>query len=317
MLHQTIPLGVERAAAEPTPLSLANTAPVRRLEWRVGKFGTADFFDLNSVGSDSHLQFMNWTVDNNGGYDYAADTRGYTWGGLIEYHDRRWALRFGEMMMPKVANGIELEWNLARARAENIEADLQASILQRATTIRLLTYVNHADMGDYLEAVQRFESGVDHLPTIENTRQQDRIKYGFGVNADQQVTSSMRAFVRWGWNEPHHESFAYTEVNDTFAIGADYSGQAWRRAHDRVGGAFVSNGISEDHRIYLQLGGKGFLLGDGGLNYGREQIAEVHYTAHLWRGVFTSADVQPIVHPGYNRDRGPVFVAGLRLHVDF
>ena len=23
---------------------------------------------------------MNWTVDNNGAYDYAADTRGYTYG---------------------------------------------------------------------------------------------------------------------------------------------------------------------------------------------------------------------------------------------
>ena len=35
-----------------------------------------DFFDINPVGSDSHLQFTNWTVDNNGAYDYAADTRG-------------------------------------------------------------------------------------------------------------------------------------------------------------------------------------------------------------------------------------------------
>ncbi len=37
-----------------------------------------DFFDNNSVGSDSHLQFTNWAIDNNGAYDYAANTRGYT-----------------------------------------------------------------------------------------------------------------------------------------------------------------------------------------------------------------------------------------------
>ena len=48
---------------------------------------TVDFFDLNPVGSDSHLQFMNWTVDNNGAYDYAADTRGYTLGAVVEYAD--------------------------------------------------------------------------------------------------------------------------------------------------------------------------------------------------------------------------------------
>ena len=36
-------------------------------------------------GSDSHLQFTNWTVDNNGAYDYAADTRGYTYAAIVEY----------------------------------------------------------------------------------------------------------------------------------------------------------------------------------------------------------------------------------------
>ena len=103
----------------------------------------------------------------------------------------------------------------------------------------------------------------------------------------------------------------------TVALGADYAGRSWHRAQDKVGAAFVTNGISADQQAYLRLGGKGFLLGDGSLNYGRENIAECYYTAHLWRGVFASADVQGIVHPGYNRDRGPVVVSGLRLHVDF
>ena len=63
----------------PTPLALAAQVPARRIEIRAGKLGMADFFDVNAVGSDSHLQFTNWTVDNNGAYDYAADTRGYTY----------------------------------------------------------------------------------------------------------------------------------------------------------------------------------------------------------------------------------------------
>jgi high affinity Mn2+ porin len=317
MLHHTIALGSERLAVDRTPLSLAPTVPVRRLELRAGKFSTADFFDLNGVGSDSHLQFMNWTVDNTGAYDYAADTRGYTWGAVVEYHDRLWALRFGEMLMPKVANGIQLDWNIRRAHAENIEIEWHPDLRQRPTTVRMLSYVNHANMGDYRAAVQRFENGIDPVPIIENTRQQGRIKYGFGLNAEQQVTSSLRTFVRWGWNEPHFELFAYTEVNDTVTLGADYAGRSWHRAQDKVGAAFVTNGISADHQAYLRLGGKGFLLGDGSLNYGRENIAECYYTAHLWRGVFASADVQGIAHPGYNRDRGPVVVSGLRLHVDF
>ncbi len=318
VLHQTIPLGAEETAVEPTPLSLGTTVPVRRLEVRVGKLGTADLFDVNAVGSVSDLQFMNWTVDNNGAYDYAADTRGYTWGVVIEYHDKSWALRFGEMLMPKVANGIALDWNISRARGENLELEVHPSLAgRRQGTVRVLAYVNHANMGDYREAVQRFEAGVDAEPTIENTREQGRVKYGFGLNVEQPVTSSLRLFGRAGWNEGHRESFAYTEVDDTIAVGADYAGRTWRRPLDRIGGAFVSNGISGDHQTYLRLGGKGFLLGDGGLTFGREQIVESYYTAHVWRGAFASVDLQHIVNPGYNQDRGPVVVVSGRLHVEF
>jgi high affinity Mn2+ porin len=38
---------------------------------------------------------------------------------------------------------------------------------------------------------------------------------------------------------------------------------------------------------------------------------------HLWRGFFPALGVQYIVHPGYNRDRGPVIVPSIRLHVEF
>jgi len=105
-------------------------------------------------------------------------------------------------------------------------------------------------------------------------------------------------------------------VHNTVAFGADYAGSRWHRPLDKAGAAFVTNALSADHAGYLALGGSGFLLGDGGLTYGRENIAEFYYTSHLWRGVFASADVQRIAHPGYNRDRGPVNVFSVRLHLD-
>ena len=154
------------------------------------------------------------------------------------------------------------------------------------------------------------------MPIIEDTRQQGTVKYGFGVNLEQQVTGTLRAFGRFGWNEGQHESFAYTEVNQTFAFGADYRGDRWRRKHDKVGAAFITNAISKDHQEYLRLGGLGFLLGDGNLNYGRENILETYYNAHFWRGVYGAFDLQHINNPGYNRDRGPVWVPGLRLHLE-
>jgi len=317
MVHVTIPVGGTGEtvhAASRGPLALAADVPARRLEIRAGKLSVVDFFDLNSVGSDSHLQFTNWTIDNNGAFDYAADTRGYTYGMLAEYDAPSWSLRFCEALMPTVANGITFDWDMTRARGENAELELRP---RESLVVRLLAYDNHANMGSYREALAAFASGADPMPDIEAHRRQGRVKYGAGGNVEYTLRGGVRGFARAGWNSGDTESFAYTEVNETVSIGGDIAGSRWRRRGDRVGVAFVSDGLSQPHRAYLRAGGLGFLLGDGTLSYGREQILESYYTAHVWRGLFGSIGAQFIDHPGYNRDRGPVALLAARVHVDF
>jgi hypothetical protein len=317
MLHYTIPLGKETTEATRNPLSLASKVPVRRLEFRLGKMSTVDFFDLNSIGSDSHLQFMNWATVNNGAFDYAADTRGYTYGLVMEYYDRFWAARFGEMLMPTVANGIQLDWNIARARGENFEVEYHTALIpRRAAVFRALGFVNHADMGSYRNAIDGYLSAKDTVPDITLYRRQGNMKYGFGLNVEQELTSLSRVFGRLGWNDGANESFAYTEIDRTAEAGGDFRGKPWRRSQDKVGAAFVANGISGNHRRYLALGGQGFILGDGALRYRLEKIFEAYYTAHVWRGVSIAIDYQRVTNPGYNMDRGPAPVVSLRLHVE-
>jgi hypothetical protein len=317
MLHYILPLSNETTEATRNPLSLASSLPVRRLEFHLGRMSTVDYFDTNAVGSDSHLQFMNWTTVNNGAFDYAADTRGYTYGLVIEYFDRAWAFRFGELLMPTVANGLTLDWDIARARGENFEFEFHPSLFKnRPTIIRPLAFVNHANMGSYREAIDGFLSGKDPVPDITQYRQQGRVKYGFGLNVEQGLSPLWRAFGRLGWNDGATESFAYTEVDRTAVIGSDFLGKPWHRPNDKIGAAFVANGISGDHRRYLALGGLGFLLGDGGLTYGLEKIFESYYTLHIWRGISFAADYQHVTNPGYNEVRGPVSIVGLRIHVE-
>jgi high affinity Mn2+ porin len=278
----------------------------------------ADFFDTNTYGSDSHVQFLNWTVDNNGGYDYAASTRGYTDGVIVEFDDRWFSARFGEALMPKVANGTHLDADLARSRSENLEFDFTGNRIEhRPGTLRILGYVNHADMGNYEQAIEKYQSGATPAPEVIATRRQGRHKYGFGLNFEQEIAPDMDVFGRLGWSDGRNESFAYTEVDRTLELGGFATGARWRRRNDRAGVAFVANGIVAAHREYLALGGLGFLLGDGRLTYGPEKIVEGFYTAHLWRGFFASFDLQHINNPGYNEDRGPVLAPALRLHVDF
>ena len=322
-IHQVIGLTDRTTSQDPGPFAIATRVPERRIEIRVGKLSLPDFFDVNSIGSDSHLQFMNWTTVNNGAWDYAADTRGYTVGGMAEYDDKSWSIRYGIFAMPTVANGIDLDWAFSRAHGLNSEFELRRSFVpQRSGVTRILFYDNRAHMGNYREAVEDFLNGNDKIkygitvPNILLHEHFSALKYGIGYNTEQELTDNLHVFGRFGWNSGVTESFAYTEVDQTVELGADYTASRWNRPHDKFGLAVVSNAIKKDHQNYLKLGGLGFLLGDGNLSYGRETILESYYTLHAWRGLFYALDVQHVQNPGYNTARGPAWVGSLRLHVD-
>ncbi len=163
-IHQTLGLTDKLVDSDRTPFSLATQVPERRFELHFGKMSLPDYFDINTVGSDSHLQFLNWTVDNNGAWDYAADTRGYTYAAVLEYHDKDWSARYGFAAMPVTANGIDLDWAFSRASGQNMEFELRKPLLgklvsaDRKGTVRVLSFVNHAHMGLYRDASQ----GLSH-----------------------------------------------------------------------------------------------------------------------------------------------------------
>jgi high affinity Mn2+ porin len=317
-IHKVFALSKDKIENQRNFWSLFEELPRRRLEVRFGKFGLPDFFDVNSVGTDTHFQFINWTTDNNGAWDYAADTRGYTVGLTADFEDRNWGFRFAEALMPKVANGIDLVWKPWQAHAENFEYELRHGLIpKKSGVVRLLAYTNYANMGIYSQAVANFDTGLTPIPEITDHPWHITRKYGFGVNLEQDLLPHLTAFFRFGWDNGKTESFAYTEVDQTFAGGLGANGAWWHRKQDRAGIALVSNAISKDHQTYLADGGLGFLLGDGALSYGRENIVECYYTAHAWRGIYLAPGLQHIVDPGYNRDRGPVLVPSFRAHVEF
>lgn len=121
--------------------------------------------------------------------------------------------------------------------------------------LRVLSYVNHANMGSYRVAIENFLAGSTPTPDITAHPLQTTVKYGFGANVEQPLNDWMGVFGRWGWNEGQHESYAYTEVDETGQFGLGANGKRWSRKLDRAGIAYVSNGISRDHQEYLARGG--------------------------------------------------------------
>jgi len=316
MLKQSFPLEGETESVEDGPNQLGGTRPVRRWTLTVGRFGLSDFFDANPYSGDARSQFMNWAAWTAGAWDYAADTRGYTWGFVLERFDTDWAVRFAAAAEPLVANGEQFDTDLLRAHSFNAEYERGFTLAGKQGTARLLVFYNVANMGNYAEAnAQARESGEP--PDIVATRQVGRTKWGFIVNADLSLGGPWGLFFRGSWNDGTNEAWAYAEIERSVSTGVLRKGPFAGRPNDEAGLALMVNGIGPSHREYLALGGYGFMIGDGRLNYGVETIAEIFYQAALVEHLWFAANYQFIANPAYNKDRGPVNVFGARLHVEF
>lgn len=318
-VQQTIPLG--GAAGEPaTPGRpeekfspggahlFAGTGP--RLEITFGKVALPDVFD-GSEASDAHHGLMSWGHVNDGAWDFAADTRGYTWGVTAAYEGGPVAARAGAYAMPEAANGSTYDHDFSKAHGLNAEVEWDFDPAADGA-VRVLGYVNRARMGDYEASLALATPGAP--PDVTATREEGRSKYGFGLNGQRRF-GALVLFGRLGWNDGRTESFAYTEIDRTASLGALRAGSPWGREQDSVRLAVVVSGLSDAHRRYLEAGGLGFQLGDGKLTYAPEWVTELDYDARLTTGVSVGLDAQLVVNPGYNRDRGPITVLGFRVHV--
>ncbi|WP_036880099.1 carbohydrate porin [Xylanibacter oryzae] len=310
---QIIPLSKQRTYQCDDINKLGGTIPTEYLALTIGKICVSDIFDANQYSHDPRTQFMSWGIMNNGAWDFAANTKGYTPSVVIEWIRPHDALRYGISLLPKVANGMEMNWHILKSSSNSIEYTHRYSLEGRKGAIRLFSFINWANMGNYEESLKLNPSS----PNLYETEKSGRVKYGFGVNVEQEMNDFIGVFFRAGWNDGRNETWAFTEIDRTVSLGVSGNGSKWNRKADTFGVAHVVSGLSASHRDYLKAGGKGFELGDGGLNYGLENLSELYYSFALKDNLFLSGAYQFIINPGYNRNRGPVNVLSLRIHAVF
>jgi high affinity Mn2+ porin len=305
--------GSKKESFESEENQLAGQRPETRYTITIGRFTLTDFFDNNRYSHDPRTQFMGWAVMYNGAWDYPADVRGYTWGWVHEFHTANWSLRYGSGGMPRVANGLRFDRRVLEDRGDVVEEEHRHRFGTHPGAIRSLEYVNHADAGTYAEAIQLAKENGG-VPDVTATRRPGTLKYGFGINTEQEIAKDIGLFTRLGWNDGKTESFAFTAIDRLASGGISITGQRWHRPNDTVATALTVAGLSAVHAEYLALGGHDFLIGDGRLNYGPEYAWESYYSAQLFRGFFASFDYQHVANPAYNQDRGPVSIYSIRLH---
>lgn len=312
-LRQTFDLGGARQGQEDDQNRLQGPVPSHRLVVTLGKVSGTDIFDDNAYARDPRTQFNNWSLWANAAWDYPADTRGYTWGVAIEWFHGPWAARLGAFLEPREANGLEFDHDVAEAHGDVLEVAYRHTLAGRPGAVRLLAYWNHARMGVFRDALALSPTA----PDVTATRAAGREKYGFGLNVEQEVAPNVGAFLRAGWNDGRTESWAFTEVERTLALGVSLGGALWKRPDDALGFGVAFSGLNADHRDYLAAGGLGFMLGDGRLTYGAESVIDAFYRFQVVRFFAVSAEFQRYANLAFNKDRGPVSVWGLRFHAGF
>ncbi|MBC7473058.1 MAG: carbohydrate porin [Candidatus Sericytochromatia bacterium] len=291
---------------------LLGVRPISRLTFSLGKMGLTDIFDNNSYSHDPRTQFLNWSLMAPGAWDYAADTRGYTWMFTTELHQIDWSVLFAAAMVPTEANGLVLDLNISKAHSLNLEFDKKYNLFGQDGVARLIGFYNSAMMDNYRRAINLKQNN----PELGN-KDVYNSKFGFALNLEQNINEYIGTFAKLSWNDGNNQTWMFTEIDHSGALGLNLAGKLWSRKDDNIGASFVINGISSDHKDYLANGGLGFIIGDGKLKYAPESIFETYYNFKLNQNINLSADYQLVLNPAYNSDRGLVNIFGLRTHIEF
>lgn len=327
-IRQTIGFGGEQEDVADDQLTLAGKQDISRLTLTLGRFSAKDIFDNNAYANDPRTQFMNWALMANEAWDYPADAIGYTTGLAVELNQPKWTLRYGFFQMPRFSNSLTAEdrifkWPydgsaqdgpLLDAWGMVTEFERRYSVSKHPGVIRLLAFLNRANMGSYQDAVN---NATPTSPADITASAAFRYKYGLGLNLEQEIAKNIGVFSRLGWSDGQNQAWVFCDVDYTATAGISIKGEAWHRPDDTWGLAGVLNGISKVHQEFLAAGGTGILAGDGNLNYGWEKIIETYYDFKICKAVHGAVDYQFITDPAFNQDRGPVSVFGARLHWEF
>jgi high affinity Mn2+ porin len=323
-IQQMIPLGhTGYEHQEDDKNQMEGGIPSNRIVISAGKFSMSDFYDDNSYSHEPREQFLNWALMSNGAWDYPANTKGYTYGLVVELIKPTWAARISSVAVAATANHSDMEYKFGKAHSETLELTKKMSLLDGLPgAIGFIASYTASKAPSYQQGLEAIKTHDTALLNVMSGNGEGLFygghKTGFYLNMEQALTKDLGFFARAGWNDGKHASWAFTEIDQTISAGLSLKGTGWKRADDVVGLAQVVNGISADHRAFLKAGGYGFIIGDGNLNYGHETITEFFYNARLTKNFWLSYDYQLVINPGYNKDRqGPVHVFGIRGHIAF
>ena len=333
-LRQTFGLGGGKEEKTSDPMQLATKVDKRRIVLTAGNFTILDVFDRSSVQPDSRTTFFNMAFMTHASWDFPSDARGYSWGAALEAYWDDWSVRVAQITPPQNPNQLAIDFHFWEYFGHAVELEHDHELLGQPGAVRLLGYRNRVDTGKFSDAISIFESNPqDNAANCGPTRfnygsgnatapdlcwvRKPNIKLGIGINVEQHFTSNVGIFARAMYSDGQTEVDAFNSADRSVSVGIVSKGTPWHRSFDLAGAGFGMSWISNVHAQYLALGGVDGFIGDGHLNQAAEGVLEGFYSFNLWKALWLSGDYQFLWNPGYNADRGPVQVFGVRAHAEF
>ena len=314
-LRQSMDLGGATEKLEPDLNQLGGAQTANRLVFTIGKYSVVDIFDTNKYAHDPRKDFFNWSIIDQGAFDYAANAWGYTYGGAVEWYQDWWTARLGIFDLSQSPNSQALSRGFAQGQFVG-ELEERHNLWDQPAKLKFLYWLTRGYLGTYLDAIS-LGAATGQTPSTGAVRR-FRTKEGFGLNLEQQLAPDFGVFARASLSQGTVEEVDFTDINQSISAGLSLMGSRWGRPDDTVGLAGAANRISHQGKLYLAAGGLGGIIGDGQLpNAGSEQILEVYYRVPVFSFAHLTVDYQFINHPAYNRDRGPVSIFAIRAHVGF
>lgn len=315
-LRQTINLGGKAERLEGAANQFAQMRSANFLTITFGKMTVGDVFDTNDYAHDARHDVLNWSLLEQGSFDYAADAWGYTVGGAVEWTEGPWSLRAGVFDLSDVPNSERLDTHVLDQFQLVGEIERRYAIGGRAGSLKVTSFTTRGRMGRFSDALALAEK-TGTTPNLALVRRYQG-RTGLHLNWQQALADDIGVFARAGAANGGVEPYEYADIDRSVSSGVSIKGARWGRKNDTVFLAGVINEISEQHRRYLAAGGLGILIGDGRLpHYGSERILETYYDAAVIKPLHVTFDVQQVWNPAYNRDRGPVTIGAIRLHAEF
>ena len=208
-LRQTWGLGGGQEAVESDMNQLAGSVDKRRIVLTAGNLSVLDIFDGNTYSHDPRTQFLNWALMTHGAYDYAADARGYSWGVAAEYYYDDWTVRVGRFIQPREPNQLSLDPRILKHYGDQIEFERRYELRAQPGAVRVLFFRNRARMSRFDDALS-LAATTGGVPDINLVRFSDHIKYGAGLNIEQQLWRDVGIFGRASWADGQTETYAFT-----------------------------------------------------------------------------------------------------------